>query len=88
MPMVTVEFFGIPRVRAGVAAVAIDAADTDGLLRWLATEYPEFGKTCLARGRLRPEYLLNINGRQFTREHDIPLHDGDTVLILSADVGG
>lgn len=88
MPSIRVEFYGIPRSRAGTASVSVEVGGTRELLERLADDLPEFGRECLDNGRLRPEYLLNINGRLFTREDDRPLHPGDAVLILSADAGG
>lgn len=87
MPAVRVEFFGIPRERAGVARARLEAADCGELMRKLAGAFPEFGRDCIDGDQLRPEYLLNLNGRRFTRAAD-QLADDDVVLILSADAGG
>jgi molybdopterin converting factor small subunit len=86
--VVQVEFFGIPRLRAGVGAIAVEATNTRELLKRLADRFPRFAETCLSGGELKREYLLNINGRRFTRADEVELHPGDTVLILSADPGG
>lgn len=88
MAAVQVEFFGIPRLRAGVGIVSVEATGTHELLERLAERFPRFGETCLSGGELHREYLLNINGQRFTRAEEVELHEGDTVLILSADPGG
>jgi len=89
-PDVTVrlEFFGIPRQRAGVASIDVEAATLTAALRQAAIALPDFANTCLDGDRLRSNYLANINGREFTVRPETPLQPGDTVLILSADAGG
>ncbi len=88
MPVVSVEFLGIPRLRTGRATLSIDAKTVGELLDGIARECPGFHESCLADGSLRPEYLLSIGGRVFTRDRNTPLAADDEVLILSADVGG
>jgi molybdopterin converting factor small subunit len=92
MPRVRVEFFGMPRQRAGIAAVDIDvdvATPTLGeVLLAARKQLPEFGCHCLNGDRLQRGLIANINGRTFTSEPKTALTDGDSVLILSADVGG
>lgn len=85
---VTVEFYGIPRRRAGVASIALEAATLGDLLVTLGEQLPEFAETCLDGDRLRIGYIANIDGRTFTTEPSTPLPDGSHVLLLSADVGG
>lgn len=88
MPKIQVEFFGVPRLKAGMAQIHVEAETIADVLRGLAIELPEFACSCLQEGALASEYLLCINGTQFTRDATLRLHPGDTVLILSADVGG
>lgn len=88
MPVVSVEFLGIPRLRTGRATLSIDAETVGELLYGIARECPGFQEACLAGGSLRPDYLLSIGGRVFTRDRATRLSTGDEVLILSADVGG
>ena len=85
---VRVEFYGIPRARAGVAAIELEATRFDDALRILSVRLPEFARHCLEAGRLRPSFLANLNGRRFLVDLATPLEDGDSLLILSADVGG
>ena len=88
MPVINVEFFGIPRERAGVSSINLEAKSVEELLSKLHQQLPRFAERCLSDGRLNPEYLMSINGKQFTRDETTQLSDGDSVLILSADVGG
>ena len=85
---VRVEFYGIPRERAGVDALEVPADNLEAALSEVAARLPRLAETCLRDGRLRDGYLANINGEQFTRDPATPLCPGDTVLILSADAGG
>ncbi len=85
---VRIEFYGIPRKRAGVEALEIDASDVGTALTQIAERLPEFAKSCLENGNLRPGYVANVNGKTFTTDPNTPLHTGDCLLILSADAGG
>jgi molybdopterin converting factor small subunit len=91
---ITVEFFGIPRQRAGQALMDVslpqsaDFARLADVLESLAKELPDFARDCLAENRLKPGYIANINGERFITDPATPIADGDALLILSADVGG
>jgi molybdopterin converting factor small subunit len=86
--MVTVEFYGVPRQRAGRAELAVAARTVAELLEAVERECP--GLTGLRRedGRLAGHYLLSIEGRQFVTDVRQELRPGDRVLLLSADAGG
>jgi molybdopterin converting factor small subunit len=88
VPVIQVEFFGVPRLKAGVVSTQVTADNIAELFTVLREQLPEFADACLNGDRLAAEYLLSINGIQFTRDETITLHEGDQVLILSADVGG
>lgn len=87
-PRIRVEFYSIPRVRAGVAAVSLQASTLGAALSQLQVQYPGLSPECIRDEGLAPGYLACLNARQFTTDLSTPLHEGDTVLILSADVGG
>jgi molybdopterin converting factor small subunit len=88
MMTITVEFFGIPRQRAGVAATTVQAAQLGEVLTRLERRFPQLAETCLTEGRLRPGYVANLNGERFVTDPTTPLKPGDSLLILSADAGG
>ena len=82
-----VEFLGLPRERAGVAEVDVDADTLGQLLDALASRFPAFAD--LVRGdRLHPALAANVNGDRFVTDPRTTLRDDDCVLILSADAGG
>lgn len=88
MPTVHIEFYGVPRLKAGVDSLQVEAASVADVFAAMQTANPAFSDGCLTDGQLAKEYLLNINGKEFTRDASVQLEEGDVVLILSADVGG
>jgi molybdopterin converting factor small subunit len=81
---VTVEFYGVPRVRAGRA----EAATVADSLAAVEQACPGLIGLVQANGRLAPHFLLSLNGTQFVTDPDQPVHPGDRLLLLSADAGG
>jgi molybdopterin converting factor small subunit len=82
-----VEFLGIPRVRAGIDQVEIEAATLGQLLGALAARFPPLGDL-LPAGALHPSIAVNVNGDFFVTDPATPLGKDDHVLILSSDAGG
>jgi molybdopterin converting factor small subunit len=87
---ITVELFGIPRSRAGVARTEASGTRLDEVVAELARRFPRLAEECLdpARGRLQPGTLANLNGQRFVTDPATALAPGDALLILSADAGG
>ena len=83
-----IEFFGIPRTRAGVARLDVEADSLHEALQAIAEQLPGWADTCLSGGRLQRGLIANLNGQRFVSDPDTVLNPGDAVLILSADVGG
>lgn len=89
LPRVTVELFGVPRRRAGVGCVEVEAACLGDALCALARTVPALVNTILsADGALHPSYTTNLNCDHFTTDPVTPLHDGDRVILLAVDAGG
>ena len=89
---VRVEFFGIVRHRTGTSCCELETSKdslrlSEVLLR-LEQQYPALVGDCLEHGQLRPGYLANLDGEQFITDLDTPVSPGQSVLILSADIGG
>ena len=82
-----VEFLGLPRQRAGVAELELDADTLGELLLALADRFPSFNELIRA-DRLRPSFTANLNGDRFISDPRTRLAKADSVLILSADAGG
>ena len=85
---VTVELFGIPRARAGVAQTIASGRCLGDVLADLAVRFPSLAETCIDGRRLRPGYTANLRGERFVTATETPLSEGDTVLLLSLDAGG
>jgi len=82
-----VEFLGIPRQRAGISEVEIDAETLGQLFGALAVRYPALADL-ISADRLDSSLVANLNGDAFVRDPTTRLDSDDRVLILSADVGG
>jgi len=86
--MVTIELYGVPRMRAGRDTVAVEAGCLGDALAALGRECPMLAPSVVDGQRLRPFYVVAINGVQFTADATHPLRDGDAIILLSADAGG
>ena len=88
---ITVEFFGIPRARAGVAQVEVlpdkRSAKFSEVLQALADTLPDFADACMTDLELNQHCIANIEGRKFVNG-DAVIGEQQTVYILSADAGG
>ena len=82
-----VEFLGVPRERAGVAELDVQADTLGRLLGTLAVRTPGLAEL-IAVDRLHPSLAASLNGDRFISDPETPLGDDDHVLILSADAGG
>lgn len=82
-----VEFLGVPRQRAGVSALDIDATTLGELVEALASRFPTLGEL-IEQDRLHPSLAANLNGDRFVNDPATPLAADDCLLILSSDVGG
>lgn len=82
-----VEFLGVPRQRAGVSDLEVQADTLGELLGTLAARIPSLGEF-IATDRLHSTFVANLNGDQFVSDPGTPLGENDCILILSADAGG
>jgi len=82
-----VELLGLPRERAGVAELEVEADTLGQLLTALAVRFPSFGELITADG-LKSSFAANLNGDRFINDPRTRLGRDDSVLILSADAGG
>lgn len=85
---VRVEFFGIPRTRAGVSHIDVEAASLRDALLAVSASLPGWSAACLNGDHLQPGLIANLNGQQFVSDPATKLATGDSLLILSADIGG
>jgi len=83
-----IELFGVPRLRAGLDVVEVEARSLGEALRALGVSCPALTPSVVDGGRLGAAYLVAINGLQLTADPGTPLAEGDVVVLLSADAGG
>ena len=85
-----VELLGVPRQRAGVAELEVEAATLGQLLEALVARHPSLADLIPAgrADRLGPFIVANLNGDRFVSDPRTRLAETDRVLILSADAGG
>jgi molybdopterin-guanine dinucleotide biosynthesis protein A len=89
LPRIQIELFGVPRQRAGVSRLWVEAADLGSALRSLTKTCPSLiGAVLSDEGRLQPAYTVNLNGRRFINDPQTPLTHGDSLILLALDVGG
>lgn len=82
-----VEFLGVPRQRAGISDLEVQAETLGQLLGKLAAQIPTLGEV-IAVDRLHPSFVANLNGDRFVSDPGTQLGEDDRLLILSADAGG
>jgi molybdopterin converting factor small subunit len=87
-PAVTVEFYGVPRARAGRPEITVAAATAGEALAAVAETCPALAGLIRPDGRLAPQYLLSLDGERFVTDLREPLRSRDRLLLLSADAGG
>ncbi len=89
---IVVEFYGIPRARAGVQQTQVldgrESASLREILTEVAAHYPDFGANCVNDGKLRDGFVASVDGDEFIRDEDSRIASGQSLLILSADAGG
>ena len=82
-----VEFLGVPRQRAGVNELVIEATTLGQLLTTLSERLPALSEVILGN-RLHPAFVANLNGDEFICDPNTALQADHHVMILSADAGG
>ena len=89
---VEVEFYGVPRQRAGVdrvqlafTAASVAAAD---VIKVLERRFPDLQNGCLQNGWLHASCTANVDGCDFISDPETRLLCGQTLLVMSADAGG
>jgi hypothetical protein len=87
-PVVTVEFYGVPRARAGRREVRVTAATAAEALAGVARVCPSLARICGENGQLDPQFLLSLDGECFVTDLTQTLESGDRLVLMSADAGG
>jgi molybdopterin converting factor small subunit len=86
--VVRIELYGVPRLRAGVQAVDVHASTIGDALLQLQRAYPQLEPDVLTGGKLNAAYVVAIDGGALTRDPQVPLSAGDTLVLLTSQAGG
>ena len=84
--MVRVEFYGLARLRAGRAELAVEASTIGEALAAADAACPELRSR--SDTGVSPQYRVSVGGRHFTENPDEPLAGGEALVVLGADAGG
>ena len=87
-PHVIVEFFGIPRQRAGRTELSVPAGSLQEVLTAVQEQCPALHDLRKADGKIAGHYRVSLEGERFLTNAQEILPPNSHVLILSADVGG
>ena len=82
------ELYGVARRHAGQERVPVTAGTVGEALAALEKMCPALSGHVVVHGRLTPHYRLSLNGRSFVSRPENLLSEGDTLIVLSAAVGG
>jgi hypothetical protein len=85
---VIVEFYGIPRQRAGCAELRLPPGTVAEVAAQVRRSCPGLSGLMDDQGHWAKEVLLSINGERFVTDMSEQLEPGVRVLVLSADAGG
>ena len=85
---VTVEFYGVGRLRAGCAEITVPAGAIAEVLHAVERDCPGMKGLMTAAGGPSPQYLVSLDGEEFVTDFQRTLRSGCRVLVLSADAGG
>lgn len=86
--MVTIELYGVPRLRAGVDQIEVEAGSLGDAMRALGEKCPALLRSVVHGSQLQPSYMIALNGLQMTADPQTSLCDGDILVLLAADAGG
>ena len=88
-PPVTVELFGVPRLLTGARSITANGATLADLAADLVRRSPVLAGRVLdsCTGWPLDGYSFVVN-EQFTRDRDLPLQAGTSVLLVASAAGG
>jgi molybdopterin converting factor small subunit len=88
-PLVTVELFGVPRLLAEARSVAAAGATLADLAADLVRRSPALaGRVLDARTGWPLDGYSFVVDEQFTRDRDLALYSGSSVLLVASAAGG
>jgi molybdopterin converting factor small subunit len=86
--MISIELYGVPRLRAGTNLMRVEASTVGQALAELGRICPALENSVLRQGTLHEAFQLSLNCERFVSDPQTALQQGDVLVLLSADVGG
>lgn len=86
--MVTVELYGLPRLRAGAESCTVQPGRLRDILAALAASLPGLVPDIILDDALTEHALLAIDGRDLLVSPDFLVPDGTVLVMISAQAGG
>jgi hypothetical protein len=88
-PSITVELFGVPRLLEGACSITAAGTTLADLAADLVRRSPALAGRVLDAGTGWPlDGYSFVVDEQFTRDRDLPLHTGASVLLVASAAGG
>jgi hypothetical protein len=85
---ITVEFLGIPKLKAGVSFCKVPAGSLSSIIDYLKNQFPRLSQEFLPSPSGKSHVLYSLNGDYFLNDPETILLEGQQLLIISADAGG
>lgn len=85
---ITVEFLGIPKLKAGVSFCQVPAGSLSSIIENLKNQFPRLAQEFLPSPSGKSHVLYSLNGDYFLHDPESILLEGQQLLIISADAGG
>ncbi len=86
--MVTVELYGLPRLRAGAERRELEPGRLRDVLTALARALPGLVPDIIHDGRLTEHALIAVDGRDLLVDPEAAVPDGTVLVLISAQSGG
>ena len=86
--MISIELYGVARVRAGRAICSVSASTAGEALHALETQCPSLTGQIICDDSLSAAYRLSLNGELFVQDLSTRIRPGDVLLLIAADAGG
>ena len=85
---ITVEFLGIPKLKAGVSFCKVPAGSLSSVIDYLKNQFPRLSQEFLPSPSGKSHVLYSLNGDYYLNDPEMILLEGQQLLIISADAGG
>jgi hypothetical protein len=86
--VVTVELYGLPRLRAGAERCTVPPGRLRDILAALAASLPGLVPDIISAGALTEHALIAVDGRDLLVAPDADVPDGSVLVMISAQAGG